>query len=1421
MTVIKIYRISKRRIESLSILLFIILFPLIFNSHLFSFINFENNKNKNEDENNSKDHYLNTSSNHPNNAGDFKYYKNITIDHTKVSGPRNLIDFPVLLSIFDSDLHDNVQPDGDDIAFANNFQWLDHETELFNQNYNSTHAELIVWIRVPVLSPTKDTIIRMYYGNSFIDIQENPAGVWKNNYVGVWHMKESIGDHYDSALGVYNGVERGNVIQDSPGFIDGANEFMGITTESWIEIINSRDLLVDSAFTVEAWFKLDTLPNNYVGLVETGRSIEPDWVGLWIDDSNRITFGWDWRSGGNVHGSLLSVDQWYYAVAVYNGTQRDLYLNGVLDAGPSTGTLNTITQNWWIGTDGNANYFDGIIDEVKISQISRSADWINTEYNNKYDPNSFYSVGEANNVYIPSIFDFEYFKEITIDHTKVFGTNNLINFPVLISIFDSDLHDNVQPDGDDIAFNNGTGWLYHEIESFNQNYNSTHAQLVAWVCVPLLSPSVNTIIRMYYGNSTMESQENNHGVWDSNFIGVWHLSEESGPVIDSTLNRNNGDVTGASLTSSAMIDGGYDFVRSEIDYIEMPGTGNEFQLEDFTVEVWIKTPDSTVSNDYYIVTQSLYYDTEAWAINICDDTGHLNEGRFTMKISGDQQTVYSNSEITGNEWHHLVGVRGSSQLLIYIDGLLANSNIDNKPGQCIKSSKNISIGSAITVDSEDFNGIIDEVRISKAARSSDWIKTEYNNQYTPNLFYSLGNAIRVEDDKPLDDYYFNFYKIIKIDHRRVFGSGYLLNFPLLITMFDSDLHSDIQSDADDIAFSLGSIWLDHEIEIFNQNYNATHAELAVWVRIPQLSTSLDTYIRMYYGNSTMNSRQNPNGVWDSFYKGVWHLSEYGGTTEDSTSYKENGLVTGTVIRPSPGQIGNAYNYGNDGTFNVGDPADGHLDFGTQSFMVSMWINIDASTGTLQIPLYKGATSTFDIGYCFGTPTIADSLSFHITDGIDNIGSPATSITFDSWAYIIGIVDRANNLIRIYKDGYEVGLGTNISTILSIDGDIEFQCANPTYDFDGLLDEVRVLNITRSNDWIKTEYINQYDPTSFYSIGMELSRTGLLYSNLQVNSIDLYGNSIPYVNISVYNQTILINNKLTDANGTTLFTNLFQGEYNFTATITSDIGNHIEVVNITSEAILINQSFQNFDLICDISSNFLNVVDIDGVAVDSGWIIVGNSTHDLQNCSIDNSGQARFWWVNTIPYQYNYTVYYQDDHYYPNIIKVAFGDITIENSSIQIQAGLTTVDFAILTLLTKQTVSGVKILLSATSTGKSIVNLTTNNEGKATLRWLNSTGINGNYSLQLEFFGSLRDFNITGITRTLNDKANFTVSFQEEFSIYMAISLADYQTELLSLNPTEYISVEWGTQLKLRMLFNVSKAVGAEELLGPIYCDIMT
>ena len=44
-------------------------------------------------------------------------------------------------------------------------------------------------------------------------------------------------------------------------------------------------------------------------------------------------------------------------------------------------------------TEEFTGYMEGIIDEVRISNVARSADWLRASFNNQDAPESFYTVG--------------------------------------------------------------------------------------------------------------------------------------------------------------------------------------------------------------------------------------------------------------------------------------------------------------------------------------------------------------------------------------------------------------------------------------------------------------------------------------------------------------------------------------------------------------------------------------------------------------------------------------------------------------------------------------------------------------------------------------------------------------------------------------------------------------------------------------------------------------------------------------------------------------------------------------------------------------------------------------------------------------------------------------------------------------------
>jgi hypothetical protein len=76
------------------------------------------------------------------------------------------------------------------------------------------------------------------------------------------------------------------------------------------------------------------------------------------------------------------------------------YVDGVLQTLSNinnwTDTVNTIIGDYRIGNGcGTASFIltsGAMVDEARVSNIARSADWISAEYNNQNSPNTFYTI---------------------------------------------------------------------------------------------------------------------------------------------------------------------------------------------------------------------------------------------------------------------------------------------------------------------------------------------------------------------------------------------------------------------------------------------------------------------------------------------------------------------------------------------------------------------------------------------------------------------------------------------------------------------------------------------------------------------------------------------------------------------------------------------------------------------------------------------------------------------------------------------------------------------------------------------------------------------------------------------------------------------------------------------------------------------
>jgi len=92
--------------------------------------------------------------------------------------------------------------------------------------------------------------------------------------------------------------------------------------------------------------------------------------------------------------TIIPLNAWTFVSVSYDNTNVYWYVNGNIDKTLSKTSLNfSGASRIYIGADaGYGRYTNGSIDEIRVSSIARSPDWLQTEYNNQSSPGIFLSL---------------------------------------------------------------------------------------------------------------------------------------------------------------------------------------------------------------------------------------------------------------------------------------------------------------------------------------------------------------------------------------------------------------------------------------------------------------------------------------------------------------------------------------------------------------------------------------------------------------------------------------------------------------------------------------------------------------------------------------------------------------------------------------------------------------------------------------------------------------------------------------------------------------------------------------------------------------------------------------------------------------------------------------------------------------------
>jgi hypothetical protein len=132
-----------------------------------------------------------------------------------------------------------------------------------------------------------------------------------------------------------------------------------------------------------------------------GRESDTDWIGLYkIPSASTGASGWvgTRHRRQRDHDPNIAVGTWNHAIVTFNGGNlREVWINGALENNSTVAaSYAAIAQATRVGDDSNGRYLDGRVDELRFSNVIRSAAWIQTNFRNQNTPGTFVTtVGEA------------------------------------------------------------------------------------------------------------------------------------------------------------------------------------------------------------------------------------------------------------------------------------------------------------------------------------------------------------------------------------------------------------------------------------------------------------------------------------------------------------------------------------------------------------------------------------------------------------------------------------------------------------------------------------------------------------------------------------------------------------------------------------------------------------------------------------------------------------------------------------------------------------------------------------------------------------------------------------------------------------------------------------------------------------------
>lgn len=322
----------------------------------------------------------------------------LRIPAAQVTGP--LTDFPVYVDLDDAqsraDLKAKLGATATNLSFRLRTDAgttaLAHEVA----SWDAATGRLTAWVKLPAIEATADvdTAFELHYGLPEVAVPPAPQVVWSNGFLFVFHLDSLTGTTFANAA---NNAANGTAVNLNAGRLKAGKLGVGVELNNNNQVITFVNPIAGSGpSTFSAWVSQKTT-NDDDSLIQLGdgsasrsrffytRYAGPN-LGSGLYHGNR-----DWFTGTNIQNDGLRLLHW-----TYNAQVGRTFVSGAEIGGSPRTYDNPADTTGTDGRIGNAspNFgsnmgLDGIIDEVRIANVARSAEWIAAEYANQNTPATF------------------------------------------------------------------------------------------------------------------------------------------------------------------------------------------------------------------------------------------------------------------------------------------------------------------------------------------------------------------------------------------------------------------------------------------------------------------------------------------------------------------------------------------------------------------------------------------------------------------------------------------------------------------------------------------------------------------------------------------------------------------------------------------------------------------------------------------------------------------------------------------------------------------------------------------------------------------------------------------------------------------------------------------------------------------------